>query len=325
MLKTLAQVWDEQQEYNGKVQQLQERSRTEWLINYILGTHSELGELLEQTNWKTHRLEKMGQLGPNAIEELADITKYVFSMWQQLGYSEQDMLNYMSIKHGILTQLMYQETHPPLQERNILMLDLDGVVADFRRGFMQWLSGTPWQDILTLDERDIGLHMDINNGWNYHSYHQAKIEFERDGGYATLPSIPRIKKCVNALHRVGWYIIVYTARPYRTYKRIWSDTWLWLKKHDIEADELHFGYDERVIAASSYSEENHVVALEDDPTLVKRYVGCNIPVLLCPQPYNQNIFLNSNYLRLINDEQEHWDISNAIHNTTETGSFHAGS
>jgi hypothetical protein len=244
-------------------------------------------------------------------------------MWQEMGYTEQDMLDAMHSKHEILQQLMYQDTRPQLQERNILMLDLDGVIANFREGFMQWLNGTPWKDVLTLDERDIGLHMDINNGWNYHSYHQAKMEFERNGGYGTLPSITRIKKCVNALHRVGWYIIVYTARPYRTYKRIWSDTWLWLKTHDIEADELHFGYDERVIAASKYKEENHVVALEDDPTLIKRYVGCNIPVLLCPQPYNQNIFLDTNYIRLIQDEQEHWDISNAVHNTIETGAFNA--
>jgi len=324
MRKTLAQVWDEQQEYNDKVKQFQTRSSSEWLINYILGAHSELSELLDQTHWKTHRLETMWQFGPNISEELADLTKYVFSMWIEMGYTEQDMLDAMHSKHEILEQLMYQDTRPQLQERNILMLDLDGVVADFRKGFMLWLNNTKWRDVLTLDERDIGLHMDINNGWNYHSYHQAKMEFERDGGYGTLPSITRIKKCVNALHRVGWYIIVYTARPYRTYKRIWSDTWLWLKNHDIEVDELHFGYDERVVAASQYKEENHVVALEDDPTLIKRYVGCNIPVLLCPQPYNQNIFLNNNYLRLIQDEQEHWDISNAVHGTIETGAFNAG-
>jgi hypothetical protein len=323
MRKTLEQIWDKQQEYNLKVQDLQDRSSTEWLVNYILGTHSQLTELLNQTNWKTHRIRDMDPYGPNIAEELADITKYVFSMWQVMGYTETDMLNAMQRKGEVLEQLLYQETHPSPKDRNILMLDLDGVVADFRYGFMQWLSGTPWKSILTLDERDIGLHMDINNGWNYHSYYQAKMEFERDGGYGTLPSITRIKKCVNALHRVGWYIIVYTARPYRTYKRIWSDTWLWLKNHDIEADELHFGYDERVVAASKYKEENHVVALEDDPTLIKRYVGCNIPVLLCPQPYNQNIFLDTNYIRLIQDEQEHWDISNAVHNTIATGAFNA--
>jgi len=320
---TLSDIWKQQQIYNRKVMELQHKTSSEWFINYLLGVTSQLSELLKESHWRDSSITSVAEFGPNTAEELADITKYLLSLWQILGYSEEDMLSSVYQKGTMLEQLMYQETRPKLIDRNILILDLDGVVANFREGFMAWLSGTTWKDTLTLDNRDIGLHLDINNGWNYHNYHQAKIQFEQCGGYGLLPPIERIKKCVNALHRVGWYVIVYTARPYTVYKRIWGDTWRWLQEHEIEVDELHFGFDSRVIAASYLAEDNHVISIEDDPTLIKRYVGCNIPVLLCPQPYNQNIFLNSNYLRLIQDEHEHWDISNTVHNTIATGAFDA--
>lgn len=323
MRKELREIWDQQQFYNAEIQRLQKKSDAEWLLNYVLGAHRELSELLDQTGWKSHRIADSKYFGPNIEEELADITKYVFSMWQQMGFSEQDMLRAIHGKGEILHQLLYQETRPPLEKRNILMLDLDGVVADFRQGFMTWVEHTHWQDILTVNESDSGLHMDINNGWNYRSYYQAKMEFERDGGYGTLPPVTHICKCANILHQIGWYIIVYTARPYTTFRRIWSDTWSWLKLHEVEVDELHFGYDDRVVAASHLSERNHVIALEDDPTLALRYTRCNIPVLLCPQPYNQHLFLNTEYLRVVDREEEYWELSKIIQNTSTRGKFYA--
>lgn len=314
---TLSQVWDKQESYNTLIQNNDKKSSSEWLVNYILGANSELAELLQQTNWRNHPIYSTDEFGPNIAEELADVTKYVFSLWQLMGFTEQDMLNAMNLKSDLLSQLLFQETRPPLKRRRIMMLDLDGVVADFRQGFMEWVSGTKWADILTLKEEEIGLHMDINHGWNYRAYNQAKIEFEQDGGYSHLPVIKNVKMAVNVLRQVGWYIMVYTARPYTTYKRIWGDTWTWIKEHDITVDELHFGYDERVVTASQLSEDNMVVALEDDPTLIHRYSGCDIPVFVYPQPYNNFQFGDVKLVTYLDPTSKHWEISDLIFNTTE--------
>jgi hypothetical protein len=314
---SLDEIWDKQQSYNTLIMNQTRKNSSEWMINYILGATSELSELLQQTNWRNNPIHAVDEFGPNVSEELADITKYVFSLWQLMGFTPLDMLQAMDLKGDILNQLMYQETRSTLRERSILMLDLDGVIADFRQGFMEWISATRWADILTLKEEEIGLHMDINNGWDYRAYNQAKIEFEREGGYSLLPSIRTMKMAVNTLRRIGWYIIVYTARPYTTYKRIWGDTWLWLKDKEIEVDELHFGYDERVVTASQLSELNHVVAIDDDPTLIRRYVGCNIPIFVYPQPYNQQLPLHSGLVTMLDSDGPHWEISNQVHATLE--------
>jgi len=212
---------------------------------------------------------------------------------------------------------MFQETRPAIQQANIIMLDLDGVIADFRRGFMEWIADNDWKDILTIKEEDIGLHLDINNGWDFKLYNRAKVAFEKDGGYSLLPIYTNTKMAINTLRSSGWYIIVYTARPYSTYKRIWGDTWIWLRDNDITVDELHFGYDDRVLVASDLAVQNHVVAIEDDPLLIRRYNGSNIPVFIYPQPYNQHLFVPSRTTHLIEEETQFWKISNAIEETKE--------
>jgi hypothetical protein len=314
----LQTIWEQQLAYNNLIKLQQERTSSEWMINYLLGITAQLSQLLEQTNWRKHPITDITEFGPNVSEELADLTKYVFSMWQVMGFTPLDMLDAMYQKGEILQQLMYQDVRPPLQNLNILMLDLDGVVADFRKGFISWLENTNWGKILTIKDEDIGLHLDLNNGWDYRAYYQAKIEFEKEGGYSHLPSIKQIKHTVNTLKQIGWYVMVYTARPYSTYKRIWGDTWTWLRERDIHVHELHFGYDDRVIAASFHSDNNHVVAIEDDPVLIRRYLGCGIPVFVYPQPYNQDMPINSPLLKRIDIDQPSSMIVDQIHSTTLT-------
>ena len=307
----LEDIWEQQKDYNYLVREQQRQTSSEWMINYILGTMTELTELLDETNWRTHRIKRVDQFGPNVADELADITKYVFSMWQIMGYDEQDMLQAMKQKGELLQQLIMQELRPQVTGQKVLMLDLDGVVADFRKGFLEWVSSTKWKSILEINEHQIGLHLDLNNSWSYKAYNEAKMEFEKDGGYNNLPLIQHVAKAVESLYRVGWHVIVYTARPYTTYKRIWGDTWNWLQDHKIPVHELHFGYDSRVVAASVLLNSNFVVAIEDDPTLIRRYEGCKIPVFVYPQPYNEAMYLTDNST-FIDPEDQSWVTSSAI-------------
>ena len=307
----LSDVWKQQEDYNHLIKSQRNMTGSEWMINYILGTMTELTELLDETNWRTHRVKRITEFGPNIADELADITKYVFSMWQLMGYTEQDMLSAVKEKSKILHQLLSQEMRPTVTGRNVIMLDLDGVVADFRKGFLNWVSQSQWKDILTINPDQIGLHLDINNSWDYQAYNQAKIQFEQEGGYHNLPLIDTVAQAVHTLYRLNWYVIVYTARPYTTYKRIWADTWTWLQNHNLHVHELHFGYDSRVVAASNLAANNLVVALEDDPTLIRRYEGCGIPVVVYSQPYNETMYLAADTFMILPD-YPFWDISSHI-------------
>lgn len=308
---TLQEVWDHQIVYNDVVKELQQRSSAEWMQTYILGCISELGELLREMNWKKHRLENVEEFGPNVQEELADITKYVFSMWQLLNTSPQEMLNAVHQKGIILSQLLLQEQQDAFVDQKILMLDLDGVIADFRSGFTKWMQSSEWAEILSMGEHEFGLHMDLNHHWNYATYERAKREFEKNGGYGQLPTVAHVLSAVRLLKKEGYKILACTARPHHMYKRIWSDTWLWLLQSDLEVDGLYFLSEDRVSIASHLAKNNNVAALEDNPDLIKRYIRSDIPTVVVPQPYNKDIGEDP-FLLKIEEDYEDVDIANLI-------------
>lgn len=286
---TIHDLWIQQQNYNQDIGSLQPRTSAEWMQNYILGVVSELGELLEEVKWKHHRVSRASEFSHNTVEQLADITKYVISMWQVVGITPDQMIGYTYEKGKILEQLLKQETQPELSGRNIIMLDLDGCLADFRSGFLQWLELSPWKHRLKPTDIAERIHMDIDHGWDYGDYHAAKLQFEKDGGYYHLPAMSLMIESIKYMREQGWYIIVYTARPYTVYKRIWGDTWRWLENHTCSVDELHFGHEARVVRAIDLAKSNKVISIEDDPTLIVRYISSGIPVYVEHQPYNRII------------------------------------
>lgn len=282
-------VWNQQHDYNERIKKLQSRTDSEWMINYILGTMTEMGELLQEVKWKDHRISSSNTFGPNIKDQLADITKYVFSMWQVLGCSEDEMLEEMFMKGDVLEQLAEQEMAPDHIFKKIIMLDLDGVVADFRAGFEQWLKNSAWDYLIPIDPTKNTLHLDINYGWDFNTYTEAKLEFERQGGYNSLPAIEETVDAINTLFLRDYYIIVHTARPYTALRRVWVDTFKWLRENHVSFNELHFGYDSRVTYAKKLANSNLVIAMEDDPVLIQRYSGSGISTLVFPQLYNRDL------------------------------------
>lgn len=288
---TLESLWEQQAQYNQKVKEIQQRSQVEWTETYLLGLVSEIGELLQECNWKKHRLHSSEEFGPNVPEELADLTKFIFSLWNNLGYGPDEMLQSCWQKGIALEQKFQQEHRPRLANKRVLLLDLDGCIADFRTGFERWVERHPqFRESLPSMRREEGftLHMDIDSNWPFSEYTKAKLEFEKGGGYATLPAYDELLKSIYHLQRMGWYVIVWTARPGKQLKRVWRDTWEWLLKSGLQPDEFHFGGDERISdAVRLVGAGNHVLAIEDNPDLASRYVSNRIPVILVSQPYNR--------------------------------------
>ena len=122
----LSEEWEKQAEYNFTVQSRQSRTEAEWMQVFILGITSELGELLEEMAWKLHRPRGSSIFGPNVMFELADITKYVISMWQVAGADANTMLDFLGQKNEILRHRWQQEFTDPVENKTILLLDLDG-------------------------------------------------------------------------------------------------------------------------------------------------------------------------------------------------------
>jgi len=282
----LKKIWDDQISYNQRLRIEESRSNPAWITHHAMGLQEEIYELLREVDWKFHRAPK-ATTNASAPWELADITKYVLSLWQDFGIGQEEALEWISLKTGYLEQVYYQE-HPHTLQQNVLILDLDGVVADFRGGFLKWLRDTGVK--LNFPAVSNSIHMDIAAGWNTSLYERLKSKFElQTEGYLSLP-VYRTLGAVNDLFSTS--IIVHTARP-RSSKVI-SDTWRWINQHGLELDELHIGSSvARIEHAERLLEAGHnVLLVDDDPTLLERARSIQgLRILKADQPYNQNVDL----------------------------------
>jgi phosphoglycolate phosphatase-like HAD superfamily hydrolase len=287
---TLKEIWDGQREYNNIIRNSRPLSYEEWMEKYLLGTVSEMNEVLDEMSWKVHRRGKKINR-TNLARELADLTKYVFSLWEWSGFSHEDLLHFVHQKNTEMMLQWSQDFAADLPEYSkIVITDIDGTLADYRKGFVDWLQNTHGEDL--PEDSASSLAMEIDLGLSYPKYVTYKEEFEAGGGYATLPSYPEVKQVFSDLHASGIKLLAYTARPAQSHSRIWSDTWQWMKDVEIAGyfRELRIGREQRIARACELQAQGHqVVMLEDEPDTALRAAHAGIIVFLREQPYNQGI------------------------------------
>jgi len=266
MSSALEKVWEQQRKYNEGVFTRQQRSKPEWMTTYLLGLLSEGGQLLDSLNWKHHRLTDIAEFSANVPQELADLTKYVFSMWLLMGYTPEQMLKEVYEKGELLEFIYQQDFNKPLPHK-VVIFDLDDTLADLRGSLTEFVRAKAGLTVIP----DSSLHVDIDAGLPYDEYRILKTEFEQEGGYATLKPLLDVYCLFRELHYQGVGIVVYTARPDKLIKRVISDTYRWFKQLGAMPDVIKFGRDERLTYAMQLKRNGHkVVLVDDNPTTLKR-------------------------------------------------------
>lgn len=299
---SLQDLWEEQQNYNKKVRikKKVEQPVVYWSKQYLLGLVSEVDEVLREMNWKEHRPNNSPANRYNLALELADLTKYVLSLWGIWEFNLDDVLAYTMEKTWWVADRYEMEMKPEPVNRNVVVTDLDGTLANWRRSFVVWMEKE--HNVILPDDTSQTLLLDQDLAWAYPEYSQWKDEFESGGGYAHLiPYTDGIGAIQHLQDFEDAYVVVYTARPEHQYKRIWWDTLNWLKKHGIHPDKLLIGAEPRVLLAHKLQNNNNVVLFDDDPTLILRAASSGVRVFARKHPYNTgiqhvNITFVENYL-----------------------------
>lgn len=283
-------LWQKQRAYNKKIRDLEHTNNKEyWTKQYLLGIVSEIDEVLQQVNWKIHRKGKPTDRY-NLGRELADITKYVWSLWELHDFTYSDMLEYVKEKTEELHLQWLQDFVWKIEpDCKVIITDIDGTLGDWRSAFINWLNEQKPETVIPQDAgKNMAIEIDI--GIPYPEYMLWKEKFEAEGGYRLLEPYPDTKDFLKTCSESGIKIIAYTSRPADRYSRIWTDSWYWITKHEISVDELRIGSEERIARACSLRDQGHkVVMLEDDPSLALRAASTNITVFLRNQTYNEGV------------------------------------
>jgi len=301
---SLQDLWEAQKSFNAQVRNRNIEPDIFWAKQYLLGLVSEVDEVLREINWKSHRANKTSIIRSNLAFELADLTKYVLSLWELWGFGLDDVLNTTLEKSWWVQYRSEMELEPGPTGRNVLITDLDGTLADWRRSFVVWMEKE--HNIILPDDSSKSMMLDQDLAWKYTEYAQWKDEFESQGGYAHL--IPYLDGVETVQHLQSFedvYVVVYTARPEHQYKRIWWDTFTWLQRHNVKPDQLLIGADARVILAHALRQNNNVILFDDDPSLIMRAANSGIRVYARRHPYNSGI--SHSNITWVDDYLEHLD------------------
>jgi len=280
--RDLVAAWNGQSEYNDLVRERDgSKDPTEWTLTYILGMVSEMDEVLRELHWKKNRARSGKVIESNLARELADLTKFVLSLWQQWGFTPEDMLGYVLEKNEVLSFQWQQDQDLTIPYHRVILFDMDGTVADYRTGLVSYLRSKEGAE----DNRQEHYEMDLATGLDYEVYHRHKNTFEENGGYKDLPSYV---DATNALRLIGQNVglCAVTARP-KYLSRSWIDSYTWLKHHIRQPDQLWLMGGERLALAKRLREKGHdVVCWEDAPMEALRYAEHGFQVWMRNQPYN---------------------------------------
>lgn len=290
--RNLAEMFIEQGEFSGAVRRFKGSTESTsdkilWAKEYTLAGIIEFGEMVDHLKWKPHRAEHhfMTFDRDGFIEEGVDVFNYLTAQLEMYGVSGEEFEQVWRDKYQVLEQRRKQEVLNPLREgQPIVMIDLDGCIADFRKGLFQYLKDNTDLD---LPEEDpcTNLHCDLDWGIDPLSYRQLKWEFESAGGYRHLPVMPEAEKLVALAQQYASRIIFVTSRTVPL-KRIYRDTLVWINTHFPGLD-FDLYVDEKKAERLALSRGDVKLCIEDDPKHVDRLLAAGHPVMVPIHPYNQ--------------------------------------
>jgi NTP pyrophosphatase (non-canonical NTP hydrolase) len=299
-MKNLYDIFAEQIEYNEEIRNKGFENKDHWTEKYLLGMIAEVDEVLREINWKRHRKSDIPRRFDKVsmAMELADLTKYAFSLWELWGFTAEDLLFYVGQKNDILKLRYDQEFAEIPKDRSVVITDLDGTVGNWRWAFMNFIMNKGVTALTEIPETSLAMDTDLS--MRFPDYYELKDEFERSGGYRNIPVYPDAALLLESLKDLDAYIIAVTARPADKYKRIWLDTWEWIEDNKLCIDKLIITAEPRLLLADKLRKGSNqkIILLEDDPGLILRGANSGFRVFVRRHNYNQNI-VNGN-VKIVN-------------------------
>ena len=216
----------------------------EWSRTYILAAHAELSEMLETVpQWKPHRRNPVEEPFNRYafLEEGVDVFNYLLSAMLMADISPDEFYQVWRGKLDVLEQRFYQEVTSPLMEGEpAVMLDIDGVIADYRDGFLRFCEPKLEHDLQGRVDPSNHYELEREMGIKPEAYRTLKEAFIEEGMLRVLPRFGSARSLFDVAAKAGRVLVV-SSREGDTDRKIYRDTLFWLKNNFPEHEfVLHF-------------------------------------------------------------------------------------
>ncbi len=272
----------------------------EWSRTYILAAHAELSEMLETVpQWKPHRRNPVSEPFNRYafLEEGVDVFNYLLSALLLADIDPEEFYQVWRGKLDVLEQRFLQEVTAPLVPGEpAVMLDIDGVLADYRSGLLRFYEEASGTQL----PADPGEHYELEReiGIKPEEYRQLKEDFNEQGGLRVLPRFGSARDLMIMASKLGRVLVV-SSREGDSDRRVYRDTLFWLKTTFPEYQFfLHFTRNKSDWIRRTGV--NLLAAVEDEPKTALR-LGHEFPeakVLVPALGYNESLWNEKSVSRL---------------------------
>lgn len=188
-------------------------------------------------------------------------------------------------------------------EKNIVILDIDGVLADYRLGLLYWI-----RQCFPKYAQQANTHLLRSDTWINHesmeiSYREwlGVLEmFRMSGGKRSIPVFEGALELVNKCILLQYKIILLTSRPIDIYSNIYRDTVEWLKDNRFTYNLLLWSKHKAEMIHKMGMIDEVVFAVDDEFSHIIDYTNLGI-LTYWVNWYNKSINCLNNKIIVVKD------------------------
>jgi hypothetical protein len=245
-------------------------------MKLLLGLNEEVAKLARcSSHYKLHILKSPAIDKRNVSDAVVDIMKYVISIAQLYGLSDEDIYDSFYRKTEVVRDKAKGERLELERNTKVLLIDIDNVLADLT-DWDKGLKRAKGEDVVGMGDKIVEM------------IESMKKTFYQDGGFLTLKTVEGASVGLKKLREYGWKIVLVSARPYWQYQRIHADTVQWLRDNDMEYDLLLFNKDKAEAIYESIFPAMPSYMIEDREKHAIEVSELGVKVLLLSYPYNES-------------------------------------
>lgn len=267
----LNHIWNRQELFNKNF--TTDKNPQDMTKEYSLHLITEVNSLLETINWKIHHKKDTVSVNRrDLILEWIDIYKYWLSIGLLWGITPEEFYQYFNEKSELVEQRYLQE-YLPLEGKEIVIFDIDGVLSDYPKTFLNYIES----------EEDTKIDTELIDNLDIYKYLEGRIPTEKIKSYkdyyrkSGMIRNEKVNEGAVELTKLskekGYYNIMLTSRPFDTYKNLYLDTFMWLKENGFVFDALISDSKKRDKINNIAKTSRIKAVIDDDPRIVNGLLG----------------------------------------------------
>lgn len=297
--------------------QFNDDKREEMTKSFALALHGEVSALVSSINFKDHHANRKTPDREKILYESIDALRYLLAIMNTWGYTPDEVDDAFNDKDTFLHMRHKSET-AKWDGRPVLIVDVDDVIAHFRKDYFKWLEAT-YDIVIPQDYPEYYASTPLKEkGINPEATFK---DFISDRKLREIEPIDDTIDVLGRAQKMGYWIQLLTARPDQNLICLY-DTYHWINQMNIPFDGLAFsGEKYRWVVQSPFY--GHVAAcIDDSPKHAAEYATHGLLVLSPELSYNTSLKDVKNVIHYSNAKQLLTELTNIIkdnkNNATES-------